>query len=72
MSEMTFEQGMEELERLVRGLEAGEMSLEESFQAFERGIHLEKALKKMLEEGDAKIRVLTEEGERALRGEEQE
>ena len=43
MENFTFESGMEELENLVRALESGEMPLEESFQAFERGMAMKKA-----------------------------
>ena len=60
---LNFEEGMQELERLARALESGEMSLEESFAAYERANELKKALEKMLDEGDAKIRILTAAGE---------
>ena len=59
----TFEAGMEELEGLVARLESGDMKLDESFAAYRRGVVLYRALKKMLDEGDAKIRALTETGE---------
>lgn len=62
----TFESGMEELERLTRALEAGEMTLEESFAAYERASQLKRALEKLLDAGDARIRVLTESGEEEL------
>ncbi len=69
MENFTFESGMEELEKLVRELESGEMPLEESFQAFERGMALKARLQKLLEEGDRRIRVLTGDGEEPLEGE---
>ena len=53
MENFTFESGMEELEKLVRDLESGAMPLEESFQAFERGMALKARLEKLLEEGKA-------------------
>ena len=59
----TFEAGMEELEGLVARMESGDMKLDESFDAYWRGVVLYRALKKMLDEGDAKIRALTETGE---------
>ena len=62
---------MDELETLVRDLENGALPLEESFQAFERGMALKKRLEKLLEEGDKRIRVLTESGEEPLEGEEE-
>ena len=71
MNKFTFESGMDELETLVRDLENGALPLEESFQAFERGMALKKRLEKLLEEGDTRIRVLTESGEEPLEGEEE-
>ena len=71
MENFTFESGMDELETLVRDLENGALPLEESFQAFERGMALKKRLEKLLEEGDKRIRVLTESGEEPLEGEEE-
>ncbi len=59
----TFEAGMEELEGLVARMESGDMKLDESFDAYRCGVVLYRALKKMLDEGDAKIRALTETGE---------
>ena len=71
MENFTFESGMDELESLVRGLESGSLPLEASFQAFERGMALKKRLEALLEEGDKRIRVLTESGEEPLEGEDE-
>ena len=67
---ITFEAGMQELESLVKGLEAGELSLEDSFAAYERAVGLKKRLAALLDEGDRRIRVLTDAGETALEAEE--
>lgn len=63
---LTFEDGMQELEEIVLSLEMGQMPLEESFKAFERATALKKNLEEMLSEGDRRIRVLTENGEREM------
>ncbi len=63
---ITFEAGMTELEAIVRSLEKGDFPLEESFQAFERGMKLSEQLKKILANGDARIRVLTARGEEEM------
>ncbi len=60
---ITFESGMQELEELVSALEAGQMSLEDSFRAYERATALKKRLSALLDEGDRRIRMLTESGE---------
>ena len=68
---ITFEAGMQELEELVHALESGEMSLEDSFKAYERAVELKGSLVALLDEGDRRIRVLTEAGESELpKGEE--
>ena len=67
---ITFEAGMQELESLVKCLEAGELSLEDSFAAYERAVALKKRLAALLDEGDRRIRVLTDAGETALEAEE--
>ena len=61
--ELTFETGMEELEGLAQALESGELALEESLVAYDRAVKLHRQLREMLDRGDARIRLLTEEGE---------
>ncbi|MGI6239099.1 MAG: exodeoxyribonuclease VII small subunit [Christensenellales bacterium] len=63
---LTYEDGMTELEAIVASLEKGDMPLEQSFKAFERGVELSEKLKKILSDGDARIRELTAKGEVAL------
>ena len=67
---LTFEAGMQELESIAQALESGEMPLEESFAAYERAAKLQKALEKLLDEGDHRIRILTEGGEEIISAEE--
>lgn len=63
---LTFEAGMQELEALVQSLEAGQLPLEESFKAYEAAMKLKNELSALLDEGDRRIRVLTEDGEREM------
>jgi len=67
---ISFEEGMQELEALVQGLEAGELSLEDSFKAYEKAVALKNSLSDLLDEGDRRIRVLTDAGETDLEPEE--
>ena len=60
---ITFEDGMDQLEQMVRQLERGELTLEESYKTFEKAHQLLTSLEGILAEGDARIRVLTEQGE---------
>ncbi|ESS74115.1 exodeoxyribonuclease 7 small subunit [Methyloglobulus morosus KoM1] len=54
----SFEEDLAELEQLVVRLERGEVSLEESLQAFERGVTLTRACQKALQEAEQKVQIL--------------
>lgn len=71
-NKLKFEQGMQELEALARALESGEMTLDESFKAYEKANKLHRQLQLLLDEGDRRIRVLTENGETEMNGEDAE
>ena len=63
---INVEESMQELEGLVQALEAGQMSLEDSFKSYEKAVKLKAELTALLDEGDRRIRVLTETGEREI------
>ena len=56
----TFEQALTELESIVDSLEKGDMSLEESLTAFERGIGLTRTCQQALDAAEQRVRILTE------------
>lgn len=63
----SFEDSLAELEQLVNRLERGELSLEESLQAFERGVNLTRTCQKSLHEAEQKVQILIEKsGSEAL------
>lgn len=53
-----FEEALEELERIVKKLEQGGLSLGESLTAFEKGIKLSKFCSEKLTEAQRKIEIL--------------
>jgi exodeoxyribonuclease VII small subunit len=55
----SFEESLDELERLVERMESGEMSLEESLGAFERGIALTRSCQQALQAAEQKVEILT-------------
>lgn len=59
---MDFEKALEELEGLVERMEKGELSLEDSLQAFERGIALTRHCETALRSAEQKVEILTREG----------
>jgi len=64
---MDFEASLEQLEGLVSAMEAGELTLEESLQHFERGIRLTRDCQKRLAAAEQQVQVLLEQqGEPSL------
>ena len=57
----SFEQTLEILEQLVDTMEQGDISLEESMAAFEKGIALTRQAQKALSEAEQKVQMLTEQ-----------
>jgi exodeoxyribonuclease VII small subunit len=53
-----FETCLEELEKLVKELEAGDLSLDRSIELFERGVTLSEACRKQLEDAETRIEML--------------
>lgn len=57
-----FEASLEELERIVKTLEKGDLPLEQSLTLFESGMKLSGECKKMLEEAETRVEILTKRG----------
>lgn len=56
---------MKELETLVETLEQGDLPLEESLQAFERGVALTRVCQQSLDEAEQKVKILSGETDKA-------
>ncbi len=64
---LSFEQAMLELEKLVAEMEQGEISLEQSLVHFERGITLARHSQQLLTKAEQRVQMLTsEQGKDAL------
>jgi len=61
-SPIDFEAALEELEALVERMETGELSLEESLRAFERGVALTRDCQRALKDAELRVQALTESG----------
>jgi len=59
-----FESAIAELETIVKTLEAGDLSLEQSLQLFERGVQLSRFCHTRLEDAERRIEILSQNGER--------
>ena len=58
--EKTFEEKLQELEKINQNLNQGNLPLEKSLQEFEAGIALSKDCQKTLEAAEKRVRMLTE------------
>ena len=63
MAKDKFEEALGRLEEIVRRMEAGDMSLEESLKAFEEGIKLARVCSRKLDEAERRVEMLIKQGE---------
>ena len=61
MAEKKFEEALGKLEEIVKKLEAGDLTLEESLKAFEEGIKLSGFCSRKLDEADRRVEILLKE-----------
>jgi exodeoxyribonuclease VII small subunit len=54
----SFESCLDELEQVVKQLEAGDLPLERAIQLFERGMGLSESCRKQLEEAETRVEML--------------
>ena len=54
----SFEASLDDLEKVVKELEAGDLPLERSIELFERGMSLSDACRKQLEEAETRVEML--------------
>ena len=59
----SFESAMEQLETLVSKMESGDLSLEKSLEAFEKGVHLTRFCQEQLQKAELKIQELNSKGD---------
>ena len=57
---LTFEQAMAELDELVSRMEDGELSLDDSLKAFERGVMLTRKCQEALSQAELRVKTLTD------------
>ena len=68
ISEMTFEQAMSELERIVTELERGDVPLEDSISLYEKGAELKKRCETKLKEAEQKVAAITLDEDGSITG----
>ncbi len=65
MKKEKFEEAFSKLEEIVRKLESGNMSLEESLKAFEEGVRLSRICSERLDEAERRVEILID-GEKGI------
>ena len=55
----SFEQALEELEKIVHGIECGEVTLEQSIEQYEHGMKLIRHCRSILDRAETRIKTLT-------------
>mgnify|MGYP000161197920 FL=1 len=60
-----LEEALDSLEALVERMESGELTLEESLQAFEQGVKLTRECQQALSQAEQKVRILLEQDPQA-------
>ncbi len=58
MEEISFEENMEKLEKIVADLEKGDLAFDESVKKFEQGINISKKCDEILKNAEKKITIL--------------
>lgn len=66
MAEKKFEAALARLEEIVKGLETGDLPLEESLKLFEEGVKLSRICNKRIEDAERKVEILLKDKEGKL------
>ena len=63
MARDKFEEALQKLDEIVRRMESGDLSLEESLKAFEEGVKLARFCSRKLDEAERRVEILLNEDE---------
>ena len=66
MAKEKFEDALKKLEEILRNMEGGDLTLEESLKAFEEGIRLSRLCAERLDEAERRGEILLKEGEKVV------
>ena len=62
----TFETGLEELEKIVKEMESGDLPLERAISLFETGMALSESCRKQLDEAETRVEILMQRGDKVV------
>jgi exodeoxyribonuclease VII small subunit len=55
---LSFEDGLQQLEAIVKDMESGDLPLDRALELFEKGIRLSESCRKQLEEAETRVETL--------------
>lgn len=64
--DLSYEEALEELERIVVDLEKDELSLEDSVNTFKRGVELYKYCNKLLANAEGEVKLLLDDSDDSI------
>ena len=67
--ELTFEEAIENLEKIVGDLESGELPLDKSVENFKKGMELSNYCNKLLDDAEKTISILVEQKDGSIKEE---
>jgi exodeoxyribonuclease VII small subunit len=67
--ELSFEAGLERLEKIVKELEQGDLPLERALELFEEGVQLSAVCRRKLEEAENRVEILLKKSDGKLAAE---
>ncbi|MFE8873497.1 MULTISPECIES: exodeoxyribonuclease VII small subunit [Acetobacter] len=66
INSLSFEDALSELEKIVRGLEGGQLKLEEAIASYERGAALRQHCETKLSEAEARVQAIVQRSDGSL------
>ena len=66
MAKEKFEDALKKLEEILRKMETGDLTLEESLKSFEEGIRLSRLCAEKLDEAERRVDILLKEDEKVV------
>lgn len=66
ITSLSFEDALSELEKIVRGLEGGQLKLEDAITAYERGAALRQHCEAKLSEAEARVQAIVQRSDGTL------
>jgi exodeoxyribonuclease VII small subunit len=66
IADLSFEDALSELEKIVRGLEGGQQKLEDAISSYERGAALRRHCEAKLSEAEARVQAIVERADGTL------